>query len=437
MYRESILLSRRSILRGAGALGVGAALSAFPFARAFASELGADAQWPKVAAMLDSYVGSAKLSGAVAALGWGQREPGFISRGKLAFDSATSAGPDTLYRIYSQTKPVTGMAAMLLIDEGKLGLDQPIADLLPRFARMQVQVTPDGSITELMPAKAQITVRHLLTHTAGLGYSIIQKGPIKAAYEAAGVVPGQVSKVQIPGLSRGKNAPSLTEFADRLAELPLVYEPGTKWSYSVGLDLMGRVIEVASSMPFDRFLHERIFVPAGMTSTWFQVPASETARLSTNYGVQKGLLAPIDPGARSIYLDPPAFPFGGAGLVSSPRDYDRFLRMLLGYGKIDGTRVMSELAVRVGTSNLLPEGADIASSMVAGAGFGAGGRVGLAGDAGTYGWGGAAGTVGFVNFRYGLRGGFYTQYMPSDAYPIHSEFPKTVQADLAARRQAA
>ena len=435
MYRESILLSRRSILRGAGALGAGAALSAFPFARAFAAE--AAAEWPKVAALLDSYVGQAKLAGAVAALGWGQREPAYISRGKLAFHSSSPAGPDTLYRIYSMTKPVTGMAAMLLIDEGKLGLDQPIADLLPRFARMQVQVTPDGSITELQPAKAPITVRHLLTHTAGLGYSIIQKGPIKAAYEAAGVVPGQVSKAQIPGLSRGKNAPSLTEFADRLAELPLVYEPGTQWSYSVGLDLMGRVIEVASGLPFDRFLHERIFAPAGMTSTWFQVPAAEAGRLSTNYGMLKGVLSPIDPGPRSIYLDKPAFPFGGAGLVSSPRDYDRFLRMLLGYGKIDGKRVMSEPAVRLGTSNLLPEGAAVAGTMIEGAGFGAGGRVGLAGDVGTYGWGGAAGTVGFVNFRYGLRGGLFTQYMPSEAYPLHTEFPRTVQADLAAKRQAA
>ncbi|MGH6786927.1 MAG: serine hydrolase domain-containing protein [Novosphingobium sp.] len=437
MYRESILLSRRSILRGAGALGAGLALSGVPLARAFAAEAALDEQWPKVTALLDSYVGSAKLSGAVAALGWGQGDPGYIARGKLAFDSAAIAGPDTLYRVYSMTKPVTGMAAMILIDEGKLGLDQPLADILPKFAKMQVQVTPDGSITELRPAKAPITIRNLLTHTAGLGYSIVQKGPLKAALENAGLVPGQVGRTPIPGVSRGWTVKSLARFADGLAEMPLVYEPGTQWSYSVALDLMGRVIEVASGKPFDAFLHERIFEPCGMSSTWFQVPASETARLSTNYGVMGGLLLPIDPGASSIYSDAPAFPMGGAGLVSSPRDYDRFLTMLLGLGAIGGKRVMSEAAVRLGTSNLLPEGAATAGTYVAGAGFGAGGRVGLGVDAGTYGWGGAAGTVAFINSRVGARASFYTQYMPSEAYPLHQAFPAAVVADLVALRQAA
>jgi CubicO group peptidase (beta-lactamase class C family) len=128
---------------------------------------------------------------------------------------------------------------------------------------------------------------------------------------------------------------------------------------------------------------------------------------------------------------------GGSGLISSPRDYDRFLTMLAGYGRIGKTRVMSELAVRVGTSNLLPEGASTANSSVSGAGFGAGGRVGLVGDMGTFGWGGAAGTVAFVNFRYGVRGSFYSQYAPSDVYPLHTEFPQTVQLDLAAMRRAA
>ena len=436
--RDFATISRRAMLRGGVWLGAGVGLSALPFGSRLAwADSATEAQWPKVAALLDGYVSQRKLAGAVAALGWGTRPPGYIARGALALVGATPAGPDSLYRLYSQTKPVTGMAAMILIDEGKLGLDQPLADLLPKFAKMQVQVTPDGSITELRPAKTPITIRNLLTHTAGLGYSIIQKGPIKAAYEAAGLVPGQISRLPIPGLGRGFAIKGLAAFADKLAEMPLVYEPGSQWSYSVALDLMGRVIEVASGQSFDGFLQERIFGPCGMTSTGFRVPASEVGRLSTNYGVIGGTLVPLDPAASSIFLDDPAFPMGGAGLVGSPRDYDRFLTMLLGYGKIDGKRVMSELAVRVGISNLLPEGAASEATMVSGAGFGAGGRVGLAGDMGTYGWGGAAGTVGFANFRYGLRGGFYTQYMPSDTYPLHTEFPKTVQLDLAAMRRAA
>ncbi|MBS0476970.1 MAG: beta-lactamase family protein [Proteobacteria bacterium] len=402
--------------------------------RAFAADADIAAQWPAVTAMLDRYVGAHMLAGMAAAIGWGTKAPGFIMRGKEGLDDPDAIGPDSLFRIYSMTKPITGMATMILIDEGKLGLDQPLADILPKFAKMQVQVTPDGSITDLRPAKGPITIRHLLTHTAGLGYSIIQKGAIKEAYEDAGLVPGQVTRLPLPGLDRGKPVGSLTLFADRLAEMPLVYEPGTQWSYSVALDLMGRVIEVASGKPFDAFLQERIFGPVGMTSTWFQVPASEEHRLTGNYSPAMGVLIPIDPARSSVYLGKPAFPFGGAGLVSSPRDYDRFLDMLAGYGTIDGKRVMSEKAVRLGTSNLLPEGAKTAGTMIDGAGFGAGGRVGLTGDAGTYGWGGAAGTVAFVNLKYALRASLFTQYMPSDAYPIHTEFPKAVQADLATMR---
>lgn len=418
-------------------LGAGVGLGALPFASRMAGAQDFAGYWPAVTAMLDRYVSTAKVAGMVAALGRGVDEPGFIARGREALDDSDAASPDSLFRIYSMTKPITGMAAMMLIDEGKLGLDQPLADILPKFAKMQVQVTPDGSITDLKPAAALITIRQLLTHSAGLGYSIIQKGPIKTAFEEAGVVPGQVSRLNIPGLSRGKPVDSLTTFADHLADMPLVYEPGTRWSYSVGLDLMGRVIEVVSGQPFDRFLQERIFGPTGMTSTFFRVPAADEKRLTGNYGVIAGILMPIDPAKSSIYLDQPPFPFGGAGLVSSPRDYDRFLRMLVGYGKIAGTRVLSELAVRVGTSNIMPEGVDTKGSMVEGAGFGAGGRVGLSGDLGTYGWGGAAGTVGFVNLRHSFRGALYTQYMPTDAYPVHSEFPLAVQEDLAAMRRGA
>jgi len=144
-------------------------------------------------------------------------------------------------------------------------------------------------------------------------------------------------------------------------------------------------------------------------------------------------LLPIDPPSASIYLDEPAFPFGGAGLVSSPRDYDRFLAMLAGYGTIDGRRVMGEAAVRMGTSNLLPDTMDPADEFARQWGFGAGGRVGLPGTPGqgTYGWGGAAGTIGFVDMASGLRAGLFTQYMPSQAYPLYEEFPAAVTKDVA------
>ena len=214
--------------------------------------------------------------------------------------------------------------------------------------------------------------------------------------------------------------------------MPLVLQPGSKWSYSVGLDLLGRVIEVVEKKPFDQVLQERLFGPAGMTSTFFKVPASEVGRFTTNYGIVAGTPLPIDPAASSIYLDAPAFPFGGAGLVCSPRDYDRFQQMLLNYGTIEGKRVMGELAVRVGTGNILPEGVDLKGTWSEGQQFGAGGRV----TDGAYGWGGAAGTASFVHFGANLRAALFTQYMPSGAYSIQQDFPKLVAEDLATMQGA-
>ena len=374
------------------------------------------------------YVTEGKTANMVIGVAVGDSSAIWINEGQLGLRAGAAADEQSIYRIYSMTKPVTGMATMMLIDEGKLGLDQPLAETLPAFSKMMVQKTYDGSVTDLVPAERPITIRHLLTHTAGLGYSIIQKGPIREQYVKYGVVPGQVTRLPIPGLGREEAIRGLDKFANNLAQLPLVLQPGSKWSYSVSLDLLGRVIEVASGMSFDEYLRTQIFEPAGMNSTFFRVPKSEVPRLTTNYGIMGGTPLPLDPAGASIYLDDPAFPFGGAGLVSSPRDYDHFLKMLLGYGEIDGKRVMSEAAVRLGTSNLLPETAVTKGTWVEGQGFGAGGRV----TDGSFGWGGAAGTVAFVNYPAKLRASLYTQYMPSEAYPIHEGFPNAVQADLAA-----
>ncbi len=429
-------VSRRSLLRGGAFLGAGAVLAGAPMGRFAMAHGDHPTGWTNIAAMVNSYVDGGKVPNMLATLGWGQREPEVIAKGTQDVGGSTPADMDSLYRIYSMTKPITGMAAMMLIDDGKLHLDQPLAEILPAFDNMKVQATPDGSLEDVVDAERPITIRHLLTHSAGLGYGIIQTGPIKEAYEADGISPGQVTRLSLPGVGRAEPAASLEIFADNLAKLPLVYQPGTTWSYSVSLDLLGRVIEVASGMPFDKFLQDRIFTPAGMTSTYFQVPESEVSRLTGNYAVTGGFLFPMDPAKTSIYLDKPAFPFGGAGLVCSPRDYDRWQRMLLNYGKIDGTRVMSELVVRVGTSNLLPPAVDTTGTFADGAGFGAGGRVGLGDQAGTFGWGGAAGTVALVDMKRGLRAALFTQYMPSNAYEVHGDFPKAVVADLMAMATA-
>ena len=420
-------LDRRALLRMGAAAGLGAA---------FLPRLALAAEQPDmmvhVRELIERWVGPGKFPGMIASLGLPGRETQYVARGSEGFTDADAITQDSLFRIYSMTKPITGMAAMMLIDDGKLGLDQPLADILPKFSNMQVQVTPDGSLTDLRSAKAPITMRHLLTHTAGLAYSIIQKGPIKAAMEEKGLISGRISRLNIPGIFRAPSVNSLEKFADGMADLPLVYEPGTKWSYSTGLDVMGRVIEVVSGKSFDVFLKENVFDPAGMGSTWFQVPKSEAGRLTTNYAVFAGKLVPIDNGADSIFLDPPAFPFGGSGLVSSPRDYDRFLAMLANLGEIDGTRVMGELAVRVGTGNLLPEGVDGPQIMAPQSEFGAGGRVGMGPEAGVFGWAGAAGTVGMVDMRHGLRSSIFVQFMPPDALELLPEFQQALKADIMA-----
>ena len=424
-----LALSRRQMFGWAAG---GAALS---FTAAPAHALWqAGSAYPATQAYIDAYVASRRLPGAIAAIGRGDAGLVAVSAGKIALDAMTLVDLDSLWRIYSMTKPITGMAAMMLIGEGKLRLDQPLADILPAFRTMRVLTSADAPVDQTVPAERPITIRNLLTHTAGIGYTIIQSGPIKQAYADAGIIPGQISKRSFPGLDRGTPAPSLEIFADRLAALPLVYQPGVRWSYSVALDLMGRVIEVVSGMAFDAFLKARIFDPLGMTSTFFQVPQSEIPRLATNYAPVGGILLPLDPGGDSIFADKPPFPFGGAGLVTSARDYDRFLHMLLGEGQLGGARVMAAETTRLGMSNLLPDGTDTSGTFVAGQGFGAGGRVSLATSregAGVYGWGGAAGTIGFVDRTRRLRFGGFANYMPSDVYDFQRHVGEVFYEDVA------
>ena len=427
---RTFTLTRRQWLGGAAALGAGAALPAWA--------QGPQA-WPNVTRLIASYVDARKVANMLVTLGIGQADPTVIAAGVDSFTAPRRSDIDSIYRIYSMTKPITGMAAMILIDEGKLGLDQPLHEILPAFRNMQVQKVYDGPITadNLEPAIRPITIRQMLTHTAGIGYGIVQSGPIAEAFRNRGVVPGLVTRLQMLPVFRGTAVRGLEAFADRLAEFPLVYQPGTRWSYSMAFDLMGRVIEVVSGQPFERFLHERFFDPLGMSTTHFQVPRAKAERMTTSYFLANGTLVPIDLGNDSIYFDEVPLPFGGSGLAGTPRDYDRFLEMLLGYGEFEGKRIMSERAVRLGTSNLLPDTVAPGSAYEQGAwDYGAGGRVGKGENAGAYGWAGAAGTLGFIYRPLNLRAALYTQYMPSTAYPLIDEFPAAIRADLAAAGQA-
>jgi CubicO group peptidase (beta-lactamase class C family) len=396
-----------------------------------------------VDALVHRYVAEDKVPGIVVALGKGDAPTHYFADGRIAADAnAPRADENSLWRVYSMTKPLTGMAAMILVEQGKLKLDEPISDFIPAFKTMRVMDDPNGGTAGTHPATHPITIRNLLTHTAGLGYDLGQtdapKGSLLDQYRAQGINPAQVNAA-FETKMRATRPPTLEAFANKVATLPLMAEPGTKWSYSIGLDVMGRVIEVASGMSFDKFLQTRIFDPLGMKSTFFTVPAGEAARLATNYAYVGSARVPIDPGIGSLWLTPPSFPYGGAGLVMSAHDYDRFLHMLQDHGSLDGVRVMKPETVALAMSNLLPAGAD--TTLLGGLthsdgllGFGAGGSVYLR-DAptgqskGTYGWGGAAGTIAWVDPVKNLRGTVMVNYIPSEHWPLRDDLGKAFAAD--------
>jgi CubicO group peptidase (beta-lactamase class C family) len=396
---------------------------------------------PATQALYDSYIAANKMPGIAGAFGGGDLPTVFVSAGKIASDAnAAPAGPDSLWRVYSMTKPITAMAAMILIDEAKMKLDEPVSDFLPAFKTMRVQLNADT--IDSRPAARPITIRNLLTHTAGLGYTIVTKGPLLQLYIDKGLTPGQINAAD--EVNQRKTRPAtLQEFANKVATVPLIADPGTKWSYSIGLDVMGAVIEKASGMRFDAFVQARIFDPLKMKSSYWSVPASELGRLSTNYVFLPGdKMFAFDPAATSVYLSPPSFPYGGAGLVMSARDYDRFLHMLQNYGELDGVRIMKAETARLAMSNLLPPGVEFegvasATGGTAGPkmGFGAGGSVVLEDKensmgAGTYGWGGAAGTAAWVNPVKKIRGTIMVNYFPADKWPVREETVKALVTDL-------
>lgn len=393
------------------------------------SEIG-NASLSALQGVFDAYVKTGKVPGVVAAIGQGDAPPTFVSAGRIARDpGAPAAGPDSLWRIYSMTKPITAAAAMILIQEGKLKLDEPVSDFIPAFKTMRVLDAREASLAS-HPATHPITIRNLLTHTSGLGYQIIGTGPLPREYQRLGLLGGRANA------EASKAQPkSLEEFADRVATVPLLAEPGTEWNYSISLDILGRVIEVASGVPFDRFVESRVLKPLGMNSTYWTLPRSEAGRLATLYGWQGDRSAAVEAGATSLWLDTPLAPYGGSGLVSSARDYDRFLRMLADGGALDGVRVLKRKTVALALSNLLPPGVRVVNNVTPAAtvaeGFGAGGSLYLNDvpngvGAGTYGWFGAAGTIAFIDPKHNLRVTVMVNYAPMRQWPLYTDIIKAL-----------
>ncbi|MEW2411032.1 serine hydrolase domain-containing protein [Streptomyces griseoviridis] len=392
-------------------------------------EVGLDA---KALARLDRHlavqVDEGRLPGSLVAVARGGRVAHLTAYGRRDLAAGRPVEPDTLWRMYSMTKPVTTVAALTLVEEGRLSLDDPVDRHLPAFAEPRVYVGGSGSGLRTRPASGPLLIRHLMTHTAGLTFAFYHTHPVDARYREAGLD------------SSVKPGTDLAGTVDAYASLPLQFEPGTEWNYSVATNVLGRVLEVISGQPLDTFLAERVFGPLGMTDAGFQVSAEQAPRLSELYGeTNEGGIERI---AGLPLHGRPRFLSGSGGMVASAHDIHRFSEMLRRRGELDGVRLLAPETVDLMTRNHLPDGADLRAfgSRPAhdepgneGVGFGLGvsvvvdpSRTKAPTGLGTYGWSGVATTTFWVDPSRDLSVQFYTQVRPKSSHTLYPDIKRLV-----------
>lgn len=341
---------------------------------------------------------------------------------------------DTLFRIYSMTKPITSVAAMMLYEEGGFELKDPVYRYIPSFRDVRVFRSGSALAPVTEPATEPVRIWHLLSHTAGLTYGFHHAHPVDAMYRAAGYEWGAPPDKD------------LTQCCDDWAALPLLFQPGAEWNYGVNTDALGRVIEVVGGQSLDDFFRTRIFEPLGMNETAFFVNESDASRLAALYAPQPGTRKAVRFDALGkVPYTTPAFLSGGGGLVSSAADYHRFTQMLANGGELDGARLLGTRTLEYMTRNHLPGGADLeefgrpifAETTYDGVGFGLGFSV--VGDAvktkvlssvGDYGWGGAASTAFWIDPVEQITALFLTQLLPSSTHPIRPQLKQLVYQAL-------
>lgn len=403
--------------------------------------------WKNVQAVLDGFVRDRNAPGCAVAICYGNEEPAYPAAGTIAFDSTTPFDADSICRCYSMTKNVTRIAALLLVEDGRIALDQPAADFLPEFRNLRVLIDPSKGL-DSRPARTVMTMRHLITNSSGLANwtPASDSGDVlHALYRERGITPGDFSTgARRPGY--GPQAASMEEMIRRVAELPLAHDPGTVLHYSIGFDVMALVIERVTGKAYGKFLRERLWSPLRMDSTGFQVAPLDAGRLTSNYDATERRDnsrpdSPPDPRlprgwgiaddrSSSAWLKPPALLAGGAGLVSTARDFLRYTRMLQQEGEFEGARVMKVETARLATGNVNPPG--VADPQDAGS-------LALMGATsiippGTVGGGGSAATLFW--FDRARRGAvvFMAQVMVGN--PARSPFQRPlfagIEADLAA-----
>jgi len=336
---------------------------------------------------------------------------------------------DTIFRIYSMTKPITSVSLMMLYEEGYFQLTDPVWKFIPEWRNLRVYEA--GNYPNFMTTrpKRHMTIRDLFTHTSGLTYGFMERTNVDAAYRKTVVQ------------EQGRNKGTLKDMIDKLAKLPLEFSPGDYWNYSVSTDVLGYLVEVMSGMSFDEYLKSKIFEPLGMVDTGFYVPPQKQDRFSSNYErTPDKKLRLIDDPMNGLFSQPVTFFSGGGGLVSTANDYFRFCQMVLNGGELDGVRILGRKTVEYMTTNHLPGGKDMASMTVStyeqvapeGSGFGLGFSVilsavdaGVIGSAGEYSWGGAASTAFWIDPAEDLIAIFLTQFMPNATFNFRGQL-KTI-----------
>ena len=337
--------------------------------------------------------------------------------GRQSFETETPMRRDTIFRIASMTKPITAAATLILVEQCRLRLDDPVDDFLPELAGRRVLKSLEGPVEDTVPARRPISVRDLLTFTFGLGAVMVwpPKHPIQKAMTEAGVAPGP-----------GQPELSADDFMKRLDSLPLIYQPGERWLYHTGSDVLGVLIARASGQSLADFMRDQLFEPLGMGDTGFEVPAGKLDRLASAYMMdpQKKTLGVFDDARNSRWAKPPAFARGGSGLVSTADDYLAFCRMLLNKGRYGDRRLLSRSAVELMMSDQLTaeqkQGAELFFGQ--GASWGMGGavatrRTDLCTTPGRYGWDGGYGTSGHLDPAEDMVGILLTQRMMESPQP--------------------
>jgi len=384
------------------------------------------------------YVDDGRLPGWLIAVSRHGQLAHVSTRGSRDLEAGLPVESDTLWRIFSMTKPITSVAAMMLYEEGGFELNDPVSRYIPSFADARVFSGGSDLRPVTIPATEPVRVWHLLTHTAGLTYGFLRNHPVDAMYRAQGFEWGSPRGVDLAGC------------VDEWAGLPLLFQPGSEWNYSVATDVLGRLVEVVSGQNLDEFFASRILGPLGMTDTAFWADEERVPRLGAVYTTGPDGRAMRSEAFSAGHYRAPAYLSGGGGLVSSAADYQRFMQMLLGRpgspaGELDGNRLLSPRTVAYMTRNHLPGNADLetygrpinAESPMRGSGFGLGFAVVLdpvpgktLTSAGEFSWGGAASTAFYVDPVEEITASFFTQFVPSSAYPVRSQLRQLVQQAL-------